>query len=183
MARPCPEPDQIPRMASPERRVALDPSRTAETTATQRAGEQHQPPDRRLLEVPYARHLVRRRAFRLIAGVPALARAGLRVLDRRYPGLHAAILLRAAYADRVIEGRGGEVEQVILMGAGFDSRGEPYLLGFTADALEQELAAAGFELAEHLRIPDLAERVGPPAGVWCSTDDWVGVALAERTGA
>ena len=289
---------------SEARRVASDPSRTAETTATQRAAEQHMPAERRLLEDPYARHFVARRPFAWMVGRPRLSRVTLRMLDRRFPGLHAIILLRAAYGDRVIAEH-PELEQVVLMGAGFDSsawrlardelrffevdapttqarkrehmeraglespavlvpcdfevsrparllldagldparptltlwlgvsyyltldafrgalsdiasytapggllvldygdesvidpespyvgarraaawvekRGEPYLTGFTRDELAKELAAAGFELAEHLHMPELAERVGPPAGAWCSLDDWARLALARR---
>jgi methyltransferase (TIGR00027 family) len=61
-----------------------------------------------------------------------------------------------------------------------EKRGEPYLLGFTLEQLRLELERAGFFLAEHLRAPELEERFSPPAGVWCSTDDWMGVVLAER---
>jgi methyltransferase (TIGR00027 family) len=287
-----------------ERSVASDPSRTAETTATQRAGERHMPAERRLLDDPYARHFVRRPPLRLLVSVPPLARVALRLLDRRFPGLHAIILLRAAYGDRVIEEH-PEIEQVVLMGAGFDSsawrhareglrffevdapttqaakrelmaraglespavlvpcdfevskpgpllldagldpakptltlwlgvtyylteeafrgaladvagytaaggllvldygdesvvaddspylgarraakwvekRGEPYVLGFKREELEAKLAGAGFELGEHLHIPELAARAGPPGGAWCSLDDWARVALARR---
>ena len=59
-------------------------------------------------------------------------------------------------------------------------RDEPYLLGLTLDDVRQELEDAGLALAEHLRVPELAARFGPPGGVWCSTDDWMGVVLAER---
>ena len=286
-----------------ERRVATDPSRTAETTATQRAGEQHMPAEQRLLTDPYAKHFVRRRLFKLLVGSPARARFGLKRLDKKYPGLHATIMLRAAYADHVI--RTHDVDQIVLMGAGFDSsawrhsdrdarffevdapttqgakrelmaaaglespavlvpcdfevshpgqllldagldpakrtltiwlgvtyyltedafrgaladiagytapgglllldymdpevidgttewpgaqraaqwvikRGEPYLLGLTQDSLGEALAKAGFRMTDHLRVPDMAKRVGPPGGAWCSLDDWTGVALSER---
>lgn len=60
-------------------------------------------------------------------------------------------------------------------------RGEPYLLGFTPDQAGAELERAGFRLVEHLRTGDLATRFAPPAGIWCDTDDWMGVILAERT--
>jgi O-methyltransferase involved in polyketide biosynthesis len=59
-------------------------------------------------------------------------------------------------------------------------RGEPYRLGFTLEQLTRELDLAGFGLVEHLRTAELAQRFRPPAGVWCRTDDWMGVALAER---
>lgn len=60
-------------------------------------------------------------------------------------------------------------------------RGEPYRLGFTIEGLGRSLEQAGFGLVEQLRTSGLAERFRPPAGVWCRTDDWMGVVLAERT--
>jgi O-methyltransferase involved in polyketide biosynthesis len=63
-----------------------------------------------------------------------------------------------------------------------EKRGEPYILGFTREELEADLRAAGFELTEHLHLPELAERVGPPGGAWCSLDDWARFALATRSG-
>lgn len=59
-------------------------------------------------------------------------------------------------------------------------RDEPYLLGFTAETAAAELDRAGFDLAEHVRPAALAERFAPPGGVWCSTEEWMGVILAER---
>jgi methyltransferase (TIGR00027 family) len=59
-------------------------------------------------------------------------------------------------------------------------RGEPYRLGFTLEQLTRALELAGFGLVEHLRTAELAQRFRPPAGVGCRTDDWMGVALAER---
>jgi methyltransferase (TIGR00027 family) len=59
-------------------------------------------------------------------------------------------------------------------------RGEPYRLGFTIERLRRELELAGFGLVEHLRTSELAERFRPPSGVWCRTNDWMGVVLAER---
>jgi hypothetical protein len=59
-------------------------------------------------------------------------------------------------------------------------RGEPYLLGFTGEQARAELERAGFALVEQLPLPELAKRTAPPGGVWCRTDDWMSVMLAER---
>jgi methyltransferase (TIGR00027 family)/deazaflavin-dependent oxidoreductase (nitroreductase family) len=59
-------------------------------------------------------------------------------------------------------------------------RGEPYLLGFTADKARVELERAGFAPLEQLPLPELAKRVSPASGVWCRTDDWMSVMLGER---
>jgi methyltransferase (TIGR00027 family)/deazaflavin-dependent oxidoreductase (nitroreductase family) len=297
-------------------RIDLDPaaaraiversSRTAETNALERAAERLLPPDRRLIDDPYAHLFVRRAPYRALLAVRPLALRGLAWLDGRFPGLHAEIVLRARWVDELVAG--GGFEQLVLMGAGYDAtalrhdlpagvrvfevdspqtqavkratldrhrvasknavafcpcdfevdslaevvadagfergrsslvvwlgvsyyltldafratlrdvaaltapgsrllfdymdpsvidgtttkpgarraaewvvkRGEPYLLGFTFEQLGDELERAGFRATEHMRPPDLAERYAPPAGVWCSTDDWMGVVLAER---
>jgi methyltransferase (TIGR00027 family) len=96
-------------------------SGTAETTAAERAAESLLPREVRLLDDPYARRFVRRAYLRLLCARP-LARAGLKVLDRIYPGLHAEIILRTRYADEaIVAARAAGIRQVVLVGAGFDS--------------------------------------------------------------
>jgi methyltransferase (TIGR00027 family) len=293
-------------MPGPDRTVAVRSSRTAETNALERAAESLHPDDRRLLDDPYAHLFVQRRPYRALLGIRPIALRALRYLDARYPGLHAEVVLRARYVDRLLEV--GRFDQLVLLGAGYDTtayrapieagmrvfevdspqtqsakraivernglssrasivycpcdfeldsvahaleaggfdsaraalvvwlgvscyltfeaftktlrevasvvrpganlvldymdpdvidgttakvggrraaewvvkRGEPYRLGFTVEELDRSLAQTGFALAEHLRTSELAERFRPPAGVWCSTDDWMGVVLAER---
>jgi methyltransferase (TIGR00027 family) len=97
-------------------------SDTAEINAVQRAAEALQPPERRLFHDPYARHFVGRPRYRLVASTPGVARAALRLLDLWAPGLHVHILLRARYAaERVKQAAWEGAEQVVLLGAGFDS--------------------------------------------------------------
>jgi methyltransferase (TIGR00027 family)/deazaflavin-dependent oxidoreductase (nitroreductase family) len=288
------------------RAVAVRGSRTAETNAVERAAEALQAPERRLLDDPYARLFVQRPLYRTLLALAPVARWGLRSLDRRYPGLHAEIMLRARYVDELV--RAGGFDQLVLLGAGYDStalrhdlpsgtrvfevdspqtqhakravlernglrpepsvaycpcdfeldslagvleeagldaerrslviwlgvsyyltleafratlrdvasftasggslvldymdpavidgttryagarraaewvakRGEPYLLGFTVEQAGAELERAAFGVVEHLRLPELARRVSPPAGVWCRTDGLMAVLLAER---
>jgi methyltransferase (TIGR00027 family) len=62
-------------------------------------------------------------------------------------------------------------------------RGEPYRLGFAPEELSAALHERGFEVTEHLRTPELAERYGGEDGVWCSTDDYLGVITATRRSA
>jgi methyltransferase (TIGR00027 family)/deazaflavin-dependent oxidoreductase (nitroreductase family) len=288
------------------RAVAVRSSRTAETNALERAAEALHPPARRLLDDPYAHLFVQRPLYRALLRLRPLALRVLDRVDKRYPGLHAEIILRARYVDRLVEA--ADFDQLVLLGAGYDAtafrhrlapdvsvfevdspqtqaakravvernrltssarvvycpcdfeldsvahvleaggfdperrtlivwlgvscyltleafttalrevasfapagarlvldymdpdvidgttaevgarraaewvakRGEPYLLGFTPEQLTRELGLAGFDLVDHLRTHELAERFRPPAGVWCRTDDWMGVALAER---
>ena len=97
-------------------------SRTAEINAVERAAERSFPTARRLLDDPFASIFVERAPYRAIVKVPPLGRAALRYLDRRFPGLHAEILLRARFADHQlsIELERG-LEQLVLLGAGYDS--------------------------------------------------------------
>ena len=105
-----------------KRRVARQQSDTAEINAAQRAAEALLPREHRLFHDPFARYFVRRPPYRVLAARPAVARRALRVLDWWAPGLHVHILLRARYADDVLETAAGDgIDQVILLGAGFDS--------------------------------------------------------------
>lgn len=62
-----------------------------------------------------------------------------------------------------------------------ERRGEPYRSGFDEEGFAQALREVGFEMVEHMRLQDLADRyLG--GKVWCRTDDWIRVALAVRSG-
>jgi len=104
------------------RRVASRQSDTAEINAAQRAAEALLPADRRLFHDPYARDFVGRPGYRLLSSSPGVARVALQLLDRWAPGLHVHILLRARYAaERVKQAAWEGADQVVLLGAGFDS--------------------------------------------------------------
>ena len=112
-------------MAVPQRakrRVADRPSLTASLNAAQRAGETLQPPGRRLVDDPYACHLIARPNYRALVSGPRIARVALSGLDRAFPGLNVLIMLRARYSDDAVRAARAEgVDQVVLIGAGFDS--------------------------------------------------------------
>jgi len=285
------------------------PSRTAEINAAQRAAETMQPPHRRLIDDPQARAFVAKPHYRALLATAGVARAGLRVLDLLYPGLHVEIVLRARYVDdAVAAAHAAGIDQLVLLGAGYDStayrdsgappltiyevdapatqeaklarirreaikprqtlvhvpcdfesdsvgarlaehtfdaarpalvvwlgvsyyltrealertlagvaafsapgsrlifdymdpevisgttpyagarrvarniekRGEPYRLGLTPVSAAQALQTVGFDVIETLRVPQLAARYSGPGGVWCSTEDWMGLLLGER---
>jgi methyltransferase (TIGR00027 family) len=60
-------------------------------------------------------------------------------------------------------------------------RGEPYIFGLEPAPLAALCQGAGFAIEDHARIPDLARTLGPPGGVWCSVDDYMGVVRLRRT--
>ena len=121
------------------RRVTSRASDTAEINAAQRAIETRRRPDQRLIEDPYARYFVRRPAYRALTRFAPVGLAGLRVIDWRLPGLNAIILLRARYATDVVKDTAGAgVEQLVLLGAGYDSialrHEEPPLVVYEVDS-------------------------------------------------
>lgn len=61
-------------------------------------------------------------------------------------------------------------------------RGEPYTFGLTREGTEGLVQSHGFRTRDHVTIEDLGRRYGGERGVWCSTDDFVGIITAERAG-
>jgi methyltransferase (TIGR00027 family) len=94
-------------------------SRTAQHNALFRALEQRlrEP----LFHDPWAGRFLRGR-YRLVNLLPARPLA--RLIDRRWPGPRAAVAVRTRFIDDAVESElaAGGVEQVVLLGAGFDSR-------------------------------------------------------------
>jgi methyltransferase (TIGR00027 family) len=98
---------------------------TAETMALQRAFETHRPARTRLFEDPYADKF-------LHGPLGALAQAsrlpGLRTaIPRLYdvvagPGPRPSAIARTRLIDELIDDLGAEIAQVVILGAGFDSR-------------------------------------------------------------
>ena len=94
------------------------PSRTAQHNALFRALEQRQPSP--LFADPFARRFLRGR-YRLYGALPA--RPVARFIDRRWPGPRAAVCVRTRYIDdRVAEALAAGLDQLVILGAGFDAR-------------------------------------------------------------
>lgn len=100
-------------------------SRTAEYMALFRALESSRPARRRLFEDPLARHflspplaLVAR-----VSAVPALRSLVSWFIDHRWPGARSSAVARTRFIDdAVITYLENHIEQVVILGAGFDSR-------------------------------------------------------------
>ncbi|MET0555509.1 MAG: SAM-dependent methyltransferase [Vicinamibacteria bacterium] len=94
------------------------PSRTAQHNALFRALEQRQPAP--LFADPFARRFLRGR-YRLYGALPA--RAVARFIDGRWPGPRAAVCVRTRYIDdRVADALAAGLDQLVILGAGFDAR-------------------------------------------------------------
>jgi methyltransferase (TIGR00027 family) len=100
-------------------------SRTAEYMALFRALEAAVPTDRRLFEDPFAAAFLPRR-LRLVASLSSVPPVGALVrayIDHRWPGVRTSAIARTRFIDDAAEAaiRSG-IEQVVILGAGFDAR-------------------------------------------------------------
>lgn len=102
--------------------VRNQPSRTAEVVCLFRAMDQRRPQAQRVLDDPWARHFLSP-VFRAALGtIEATGPVG-RWVEAHSPGLVAYILTRHRYIDDLLVAalnRG--VEQVVILGAGYDTR-------------------------------------------------------------
>jgi methyltransferase (TIGR00027 family) len=104
---------------------AGSPSRTAEYMALFRAVESCRPEDRRLFSDPFAAGFLSGglRAAARAAQVPVLRQLVPRLIDRRAPGPRISAVVRTRLIDDAIaEGLEGGARQLVILGAGHDSR-------------------------------------------------------------
>ena len=101
------------------------PSRTAEQNAAFRAAESARPPGVRLLNDPYAARLLPPglRILAWISSVPMVGGGLNWFVDTRWPGARSSIIARTRLIDEwLCAAMRVGLEQVVLLGAGFDSR-------------------------------------------------------------
>src|SRR5215470_20446891 len=96
-------------------------SRTAEGVALLRAMEQIQPASRRILNDPYAAAFLQNPGLIWIARSWLLSRLMLRFLNRWSPGAQEMLALRGRLVDDLAVEMTGELEQIVILGAGFDT--------------------------------------------------------------
>jgi methyltransferase (TIGR00027 family) len=103
---------------------AGQPSRTAVQNALFRALEARRPAPARIADDPLAVQFLTPE-FRLLAQaarVPAARRALELVIDHRWPCARPGVVARTRLIDQVVQRELGEVRQMLILGAGFDSR-------------------------------------------------------------
>src|SRR6266851_5670017 len=100
-------------------------SRTAEQNALFRALESALPASRRLFDDPLARNFLTwplSLVARLVV-VPGLREVVPWLIDNRWPGVRSSVVARTRLIDDAIAAALGErTEQLVILGAGFDSR-------------------------------------------------------------
>jgi methyltransferase (TIGR00027 family) len=98
------------------------PSRTAEITCLMRARERHRPAASRIVDDPYA-HLFLSPAGRAAAEAARLRGPITRTLERLAPGVTTFVLCRHRFMDdRLRAALASGIEQVLILGAGYDTR-------------------------------------------------------------
>jgi len=100
------------------------PSRTAEQNALFRALESSRLQGERICDDPLARHfltwpltLVMR-----LAAIPGGAKFAASFIDRRWPGVRSSVVARTRWIDDAIVAAANDIEQMVILGAGFDTR-------------------------------------------------------------
>ena len=104
-------------------------SRTAEYMALFRALEDARPAPTRCISDPFAHRFldVRRRAVVTLGALPGVRDLVCGYIDRRWPGARTSAIARTRFIDeRAAAAVAAGIEQVVLLGAGFDAR--PYRL-------------------------------------------------------
>jgi methyltransferase (TIGR00027 family) len=101
------------------------PSRTAEYVALFRAIESTLPPHRRLFEDPFAARFLRPRLALVaeLSRLPGVADLISAFIDRRWAGARSSVVARTRLIDDALRNALDHgIEQVVILGAGFDSR-------------------------------------------------------------
>lgn len=137
-------------------RGQVRPSETAEITCAQRAGETLRPPDRRLIDDPYAKNFVIKPLRRALVGNRLMAHVTLGVFDAKFPGFMAIVLLRNRWYEDLLATCVAEgTPQVVMLGAGYDTTALRLDLGdatlFEVDAAPTQTAKRAVMASKGLR--------------------------------
>jgi methyltransferase (TIGR00027 family) len=100
-------------------------SRTAEQNALFRALESLRSESERICDDPLARHFLTWPLTLVMrtAAIPGVATFVCSFIDRRWPGVRSSVVARTRLIDDVIAGAlEKDIEQLVILGAGFDSR-------------------------------------------------------------
>jgi methyltransferase (TIGR00027 family) len=104
-------------------KTSKGPSKTAETIAMVRAGESRRPEDERICYDPYAIRFISRDVLEFATCNPEKYRAFLAQNERLLPGAGNSIIARVRYFDDAVNSSIGDgLEQLVILGAGYDTR-------------------------------------------------------------
>ena len=101
---------------------ARSSSKTAEGIATLRFHESQRPEGERICYDPYAVHFISPEILEWIACNPDKAKARWEQRERILPGIDNSVIARVRYFDDFVKRSIGGLEQLVILGAGYDSR-------------------------------------------------------------
>lgn len=100
-----------------------NPSKMAEGMAMQRFGESVKLEDERICYDPYAVHFISPEIIKFGREHPKEAKVKVEQMEKLFPGLSSSIMARVRYFDDFTKKSIEEgIEQVVIMGAGYDTR-------------------------------------------------------------
>jgi methyltransferase (TIGR00027 family) len=104
-------------------KTSKDPSKTAETIAMVRVSESRKPEDERICYDPYAIRFISKEVLEFTTRNPEKYRALVAQNERLVPGAGNSIVARVRYFDDVVNSSVGDgLEQLVILGAGYDTR-------------------------------------------------------------
>jgi methyltransferase (TIGR00027 family) len=99
------------------------PSKTAETMAVVRSAESKKPEGERICYDPYASRFISAEVMAFMNNYPEKYRAFVALNERLIPGAFNSIVARVRYFDDVCKSSvDGGLEQLVILGAGYDTR-------------------------------------------------------------
>ncbi|MFA4860612.1 SAM-dependent methyltransferase [Methanoregula sp.] len=135
--------------------IGAGPSKTAETTTLVRSGESMKPADIRLFFDPYAIRFIKPALLAWFNAHPDETREIVEYEERRFPGMNSAIVARTRYFDDIIsESLETGVEQLVIMGAGFDARAHR-ISGLSSGVRVFELDQPDTQAVKQLRVREI----------------------------
>ncbi|MEL7671516.1 class I SAM-dependent methyltransferase [Methanobacterium sp.] len=110
----------------PENNVGVNmknPSKTAETIAMVRMSESKKPEDERVCYDPYAIHFISREVLDFAVHNPKKYKAFVARNERLVPGASNSIVARVRFFDDIVNSSINDgIEQLVILGAGYDTR-------------------------------------------------------------
>lgn len=104
-------------------KTSKGPSKTAETIAMVRVSESRRPEDERICYDPYAIRFISREVLEFTTCNPERYKAFVAQSERLVPGVRNSIVARVRYFDDVVNSSVGDgLEQLVILGAGYDTR-------------------------------------------------------------
>jgi len=104
-------------------KTSKGPSKTAETIAMVRVAESRKPEDECICYDPYAIRFISREVLEFATNNPEKYRAFLAQSERLIPGARNSIIARVRYFDDIVKSSIGDgLEQLVILGAGYDTR-------------------------------------------------------------